>query len=147
MQSKQTAVRVRRYLIALAWVSVVFGEVGGCVAQSSSGQSGSARVAVVDGGLGPCSADFAVTDPAGKPAQDAKVSVRIAYGFMSLHKLDLEVTTNSEGKARFEGLPSAVKRPLEFRAVLGKLEGVAIDDPAKTCKAQHNLVLHQATAQ
>jgi hypothetical protein len=147
MQSEDLAAWSRSLLSGAARAGIILGlALGACMAQSSGGDNSAAKVAVVDGSLGPCSAEFKVTDTAGKPAQDAKISVRIAYGFMSLHKLDLEVTTNSEGKARFEGLPSTVKRPLEFRAVQGKLEGVAVDDPAKTCKAQHDLVLHQATA-
>jgi len=130
----------------------VFGLAAGVCWARSSGQAAgqqdhSAKMAVVDGGLGSCSAEFKVTDSAGKPAPDAKISVRIAYGFMSLRKLDLEVPTNSEGKARFEGLPSSLKRPLEFRAVQGKLEGISIYDPAVTCKVQRDLVLHQPPAE
>ena len=146
MEPRQRAVRSGFYRGRLAWLGLVLSlAIPSQAAQATGGQSSPAKVAVVDGGLGPCSAEFKVTDTAGKPAVDAKISVRIAYGFMSLHKLDLEVSTNSEGRARFEGLPSTVKRPLEFRAVQGKLEGVAIDDPAKTCKAQHDLVLHQTS--
>jgi hypothetical protein len=148
MRSKQLAGRTKSWLRATTCAGVILGlAVSAGVAQSGSEPRSPAKMAVVDGGLGQCSAEFKVTDTAGKPAPDAKISVRVAYGFMSLHKLDLEVTTNSEGRARFEGLPSNLKRPLEFRATQGKLEGVAIYDPAVTCKMQHDLVLHQAKTQ
>ena len=43
----------------------------------------------------------------------ATVHVRIRYGFMSLKRMDLEVGTNSDGKARVEGLPEKA-RPLVY---------------------------------
>ena len=67
--------------------------------------------------------------------------VRIAYGFMSVRKLDLETSTNSEGKVRFEGLPGNLKRALFFRASKDKLEGTAFYDAAKNCAAQHTIVM------
>ena len=51
-------------------------------------------VPVVDGGIGPCTADFTITDTENKPVYAAKVKVRIAYGFASARKLDLEVADN-----------------------------------------------------
>jgi hypothetical protein len=99
-------------------------------------------VPVVDGGAGPCAADFTVTDSAGAPVYDAKVRVHIAYRFMNAHKLDLEVGTNADGKARFEGLPNKLKRGLTFYATHDSQEGSAFDDPATTCKAQLAITLH-----
>src|SRR6266851_4950170 len=93
-------------------------------------------VPVVDGGIGPCSADFTVTDPAGAPVYAAKVKVHIAYGFMSARKLDLELGTNIDGKARFTGLPDRLKHGLYFHAYEGDRSGDAFDDPANTCKGQ-----------
>jgi len=98
-------------------------------------------IPVIDGGIGPCSADFTVNDSNGAPVYDAKIRVHIAYRFMSLHKLDLEVGTNAAGKARFTGLPDKPKQPLLFRATQGEREGSALDDPAKTCKADLMIVL------
>jgi hypothetical protein len=100
-------------------------------------------VPVIDGGIGPCSADFTVTDAAGAPVYDAKVRVHIAYRFMSFHKLDLEVGTNAAGKARFTGLPDKTKQGLLFHASEGSREGSAFDDPAKTCKADLTVVLEK----
>src|SRR3981081_865955 len=66
-------------------------------------------VPVIDGSIGPCSADFTVTDAGGVPVYDAKIRVHIAYGFMNTHKLDLEVGTNIDGKASVTGLPDRIK--------------------------------------
>jgi hypothetical protein len=100
-------------------------------------------IPVVDGGIGPCSADFTVTDAAGAPVYDAKVRVHIAYRFLNAHKLDLEVGTNAAGKARFIGLPNKTKQGLLFHASQGGREASAFDDPAKTCKANLTLALEQ----
>jgi hypothetical protein len=93
-------------------------------------------VPVIDAGLGPCSADFTITDATTAPVYDAKVRVHIAYGFMNLHKLDLEVGTNAAGKARFTGLPDRTKQGLFFRASQGDSQGSAFDDPAKNLQGR-----------
>jgi hypothetical protein len=98
-------------------------------------------IPVIDGAIGPCSADFTVNDASGAPVYAAKISVHIAYGLMNLHKLDLEVGTNAAGKARFTGLPDKPKQGLFFRAFEGDREASAFDDPSKTCKAQFTLAL------
>lgn len=100
-------------------------------------------VPVVDGGAGPCSADFTVNDSAGAPVYAAKVKVHIAYGFMSVRKLDLEVGTNVDGKARFTGLPNRVKRGLNFEASESDQAGVAFVDPSTTCQAQLTITLQK----
>jgi hypothetical protein len=98
-------------------------------------------VTAIDGGIGPCSVDFTVNDSHGAPVYGAKIQVRIAYGLMNLHKLDLEAGTNAAGKARFTGLPDNPKQGLFFRASENNREGSAFDDPAKTCKAELTIVL------
>jgi hypothetical protein len=100
-------------------------------------------VPVVDGGIGTCSADFTVTDANGAPVYAAKIKVHIAYGFMYLHKLDLEVGTNADGKARFTGIPDRVKHGLYFEASEGDRTAEAFDDPATTCKNQFTVVLRK----
>jgi len=97
----------------------------------------------IDGALGPCTADFTITDEAGSTVYLAKITVHIAYGFMSLHKLDLEVSTNIDGKARFTGLPNHLKRGLYFQASEGARTGVAFNDPSVTCKAQLPVTLRK----
>jgi hypothetical protein len=100
-------------------------------------------ISEVDAGLGSCSADFTITDEAAAPVYAAHIRLHIAYGFMSLHKLDLEVGTNADGKARFIGLPENPKQGLFFHASEGDREGSAFDNPAKTCKAQFTVVLRK----
>jgi hypothetical protein len=102
-------------------------------------------VPVIDGALGTCTADFTITSPDNKPIYLAKIKVHIAYGFLSAHKLDLEVSTNVDGKARFTGLPDRVKRGLFFDASEGELTGNAFDDPSKTCQAQFTVTLRKPT--
>jgi hypothetical protein len=100
-------------------------------------------VPVIDGAIGPCSADFTINDSSGAPVYAATISVHIAYGFMYLRKLDLQVGTNASGKARFTGLPDRTKEGLFFRASEGNREGAAFDDPAKTCKADLTIALEK----
>jgi hypothetical protein len=102
-------------------------------------------IPVIDGALGPCTADFTVTGTDNKPIYLAKIKVHIAYGFLSAHKLDLEVSTNVDGKARFTGLPTSVKRGLFFDASEGDRTGNAFDDPSKTCQAQFTVTLRKPT--
>jgi hypothetical protein len=100
-------------------------------------------IPVIDGGVGPCSADFTVSDSAGAPVYAAKVKVHIAYGFMNVRKLDLEIGTNIDGKARFTGLPNRVKDGLYFHGSEGNRTGEAFDDPGNTCKAQFTITLRK----
>lgn|SRR5512140_3539623 len=102
------------------------------------------KPAVVDGGLGRCSLEVTVLGPDSKPVYAASVRVRIAYGFGGFHKLDLEVGTNVEGKARFTGLPSRVRRPpLEFEATKDELSGTLEYNPATECVAAHKIILEK----
>ena len=99
---------------------------------------------VMQAGVGPCTLDLTVTDSEGKPVFSAIISVHMDYGFMGLHKLDLSVYTNHEGKAKFTGLPDRVhKGPLEFRAKKDNAAGVAVYDPAIECSAKHDIVLQK----
>ena len=99
-------------------------------------------VPVIKGDLGPCSADFTVLDSNNKPVYDAKIHVTILYGFMNKRKTDLEIGTNSDGKARIEGLPDKLKKPpLEFRIRGGDLGKTVAQDPATDCHATFNVQL------
>ena len=100
-----------------------------------------AAVPVVKGDLGPCSADFTVTDGDSKPLYDARIHVTIAYGFMSKRKSDLEIGTDSDGKARIEGLPEKVKKILEFKIRHGEKTKSVMHDPANECHASFAVVL------
>jgi hypothetical protein len=108
-------------------------------------QDASKVVPVIDGGIGPCTADFTITDVDGKPLYDAKIKVHIAYRFMNVHKLDLEVGTNVDGKARFTGLPDKIKHGIYFYASHGDFQAEVFDDPASNCKAVFALTLRKQT--
>ncbi len=100
-------------------------------------------IPAVDAGTGPCTADFTITDSDNKPVYAAKVKVHIAYGFGGFHKLDLEVGTNVDGKARITGLPDRLKRGLLFEASERDRTGEAFDDTSKTCQAQFPITLRK----
>jgi len=103
---------------------------------------GPVEVPVINGNLGPCSADFTVTDASSKPIYDAKIHVTILYGFMNKRKQDLEIGTNSDGKARLEGLPDKLKKPpLEFVVRSGDLNKTVPHDPAVDCHANFSVTL------
>ena len=92
--------------------------------------------------MGPCTADFTVVDSSNKPVFDAKVHVKFKYGFMSKKDTDLEVGTNSDGKAHVEGLPSKLKKPpLEYTIQSGGLTQTVTNDPAADCHAIFNVTL------
>jgi hypothetical protein len=99
------------------------------------------QIPVVDGGLGSCRADFTVKDGSGKPIYNAKVHVLIKYGFWSKRKTELEVGTNSDGKARVTGLPNLPKKPLEFSIKSGTVETTVTDDPSNNCNATFDVTL------
>jgi hypothetical protein len=98
----------------------------------------------VDAGLGTCTADFTITDQDGQPVYDAKISVHIAYGFGGWHKLDLQVGTNVDGKAKFTALPNRLRKGgLYFQAWKSGSSGEAFDDPSKSCQAQFPVTLRK----
>jgi hypothetical protein len=101
----------------------------------------SPEVPVVDADLGSCAADFTVKDSSGKPIFNAKVSLTIKYGFWSKRKTQLEVGTNSEGKARVTGLPNLPKKPLEFSIKSGTVSTTVTDDPSTNCNAVFDVTL------
>lgn len=99
-------------------------------------------IPVTDAASGPCSIEFSVTDSDGKPVYAARIDYHAAYGAFGAHKLDMGVYTNAQGKARFTGIPSKVRKPpIEFNAKKDDLVGVATMDPATECQAKHNIVM------
>ena len=119
----------------LIWAMVLFVLCTPVVANNSP------DVPVVDGGIGPCGADFHVTDDAGKSIYNAKIHVTLKYGFFNVRKTELEVGTNSDGKARFTGLPETPKKPLEFEIKSGTISKSVTDDPSTNCSATYDVTL------
>ena len=120
-----------------------------CSAQTNSQDPASAakKVPVIDGGVGPCSLDLTVNTTDSKPVYAAGVKVHIAYGFGGFRKLDLEASTNIDGKVKFVGIPSRVRRPpLEFRASKDQLAGTAKFDPETECHATQAILLEKTEA-
>jgi hypothetical protein len=101
-------------------------------------------VPAVDGGIGPCSLEFTVKDEAGAPVYDSKIRVHIPCGHF--HKLDLEVGTNADGKARFTGLPNRAKQPWQFWVSKEDREGSAVFDPAQGCRAERAITISKTAA-
>jgi hypothetical protein len=99
------------------------------------------EVPTVDAGIGSCRADFSVKDGDGKPLYDAKINITIKYGFMNLRKAQLETPTNTNGQARFTGLPNFSKKPLQFVITSGTVTKTETDDPASNCNAVFNVTL------
>lgn len=103
---------------------------------------GVTEVPVLKAGMGPCTADFTVTNSTKKPIYDAKIHIAIAYGFMSKRKQDLEIGTNSDGKARFEGLPDKLKKkPVEFQVRSDQETKSVPYDPQVDCHPKFNVIV------
>ena len=104
-------------------------------------------VPVTDAGSGPCSVGLSVTGTDSKPVFAARIDYHAEYGFMGAHKLDMGVYTNSQGKAKFTGIPAKVRKPpIEFRATKDNLVGIATMDPATECQAKHDIMLDKPKA-
>jgi hypothetical protein len=98
------------------------------------------ELATISARLGLCTADFTVTDADGKPVYAATVHVRIRYGFLGLKRMDLEVGTNSDGKARVEGLPLGGRR-LVYDITKTDKKTTVEQDLTTTCHATYTVSL------
>ncbi|MCL5005321.1 MAG: hypothetical protein M1404_02205 [Acidobacteria bacterium] len=99
-------------------------------------------VPVVNANLGPCTVDFTVSQSLNHPIFNAQISVRIAYGFLGMKKMNLQIGTNSEGKARFEGLPTNVHNPpLTFVVKYNGMTKSVHYWPAVRCHAQYAVIM------
>lgn len=103
--------------------------------------AGKEGVPTVDGEAGPCSVEFMVIDANGGRVYAANIQVHIDYGLFGVRKLDLQVGTNSDGLARFTGLPDSTDGVLYFEAFTDELKGVAVADPTEDCHAQHDIYM------
>jgi hypothetical protein len=88
---------------------------------------------------GDCSADFVVRQD-GQPVYNATVHVRVRYGAFSLKRSDLEIGTNSDGKARIEGLP-AKARPLAYDVHRDDRKASVEQDVTNMCHAMFDVAL------
>lgn len=103
----------------------------------------SVPVPQVNANLGPCTVDFTVSEKADQPLYNAEISVKIAYGFMGMKKMDLKVGTNNEGKARFVGLPEKVHNPpLAFVVNSKGLTKTVNYWPSVKCQARYAVIMN-----
>ncbi len=113
-----------------------------CQAQTTAPVD-SKTVPVIDGGIGPCSADFTVIDNAGAPIYAANIRSTSPTDSCTSTSWTCKSAPTPAGKARFTGLPDRTKQGLFFRASEGGREGSAFVDPAKTCKADLTITLEK----
>jgi hypothetical protein len=98
------------------------------------------EVPVLNAGLGSCSTTFTVKSADGTPAYGAAVRVKMRYGLMGLKRMDLELSTNSDGKAAVRGLPSKAK-PLAYEIFKGNQRATVEQDLAKNCQSAFDVSL------
>lgn len=110
-------------------------------AQTQKNSATTPPVPKIDGGVGVCTANFTVRDGQNKPIYNAQISVQLRYGFMNMRKTDLQIGTDSNGKANFTGLPNFPKKPLAFHIKSGTVSKTVTDDPNSDCVATYNVVL------
>lgn len=108
--------------------------VAAIVATQQPSESPKPEQVVLKAGLGPCSAEFLVKDASGNPAYGAVIHTRLRYGFMNVKRMDLEVSTDSDGKARVEGLPTRAK-PVVYDIDLKGRKGKAEQNLTSSCQA------------
>jgi hypothetical protein len=97
-------------------------------------------VAVISARLGPCAADFTVTDADGTGIYAATIHVRIRYGFLGIKRMDLEVGTNGDGRARVEGLPDDA-RPLTYDVTKDDKKATVQQDLSTNCEMKYDVSL------
>lgn len=108
--------------------------------QQPAAETPKPELALISARLGPCAADFTVKDADGKPVYAATIHVRVRYGFLSLKRMDLEVGTNSDGKARVEGLPGKTK-PLTYDISRADKKAAVEQDLSTSCNATYDVSL------
>ncbi len=113
-----------------------------CGASTQSPSATPADVPSVSASMGPCTADFIVNDASNKPVFDAKIHTIVKYGFMSKRDTELEIGTDSNGRARIEGLPDKLKKPpMEFTISKGDANQSVTNDPAANCHPTFTVTL------
>jgi hypothetical protein len=90
--------------------------------------------------LGTCSADFTVKDAQGKPVYHAIIRVSVRYGPLNVKRMDLEVGTDTNGKARLGTLPDKAK-PMTYEITLGDKKTTVEQVVAKTCHGMFDVLL------
>ena len=104
-------------------------------------------IPTVDAGRGSCSVDFRVTDSNKQPIYHATVYVKIKYGFLGLRRMELQVDTNADGRARVTGLSFKTrKEPLSFRIWYREAAKTVLHYPAVDCNKHYDVTLDTKAA-
>ncbi len=103
-------------------------------------------VPTVDGESGGCSVDLTAVNASGRPVAGAQIEVEVYYGFLGVRRLDLQVGTDSHGRARFAGLPDNADGVLYFQGTKDRLFGVAVHYLAAACHGRHYIYLGKPPA-
>ena len=98
-------------------------------------------IPVEDAEAGPCSVEITVTDLAAKPVDSAAIRVHISWGTLGVRKTELEIRTDTSGRAKFVGLPQESDQVLYIRATKGRTIGNALISPTKNCDAKCLIIL------
>lgn len=125
-------------MMAIVLAATVLAAQAGTAATSAGVPT--SEVPVLKAGIADCSAEFTVRDEAAKPVYAAIVHVRVRYGLWSVKRSDLEVGTNSDGRARIEGLPRKA-RPLVYDVSKDNRRATVEQDVATTCRATFDVVV------
>jgi hypothetical protein len=145
MEFSNRASRVTIAASSIRMKSVAFGMLAACilcVAGFPALAGSPTDVPSINANIGPCTADFLVVDAANKPVFDAKIHVKVNYGFMGKRNTDLQIGTNNDGKAHLEGLPDKVKNPpLNYTIQSGDLTKSVTNDPAADCHPYFNVTM------
>jgi hypothetical protein len=120
---------------------LMFGVAGSAQQQPTADTKTEAKVPVISGDLGDCTAVIRVTNVKMKPMYNAKISVDIKYGFAGWHHTTLEIYTNVDGKARFEGLPRKSRGPLSFTVDYKGRATAVIVEPRDNCHGSYTAIL------
>jgi hypothetical protein len=97
-------------------------------------------VPVLNARLGGCAAEFTVKNAEGMPVYLALIHVNVRYGTMNLKRMDLEVGTNSEGKARIKGLPDKAKL-MTYDIQKDDKKTTVDQDVAKACEGKFEVTI------
>ena len=129
-----------RQAVCLAALMAVFSSCPLLCAPTLPQAAAKSQSAVVDGGSGPCTADFLVTDSNGKGIFGAKIDAQIRFGFGGFHKLGITITTDAQGKAHVQGLPDKVKGATEFKVSFGGQTKSFSFDPIAECHPSNPVI-------
>jgi hypothetical protein len=131
--------KLKGVLAGVLVVGLALAGTTGLIYQTQAADQPKPEVPALKAGLGTCAVDFVVKDGDGKPVYQATIHSKIRYGALSVKRMDVEISTNDEGKARIEGLK--IKHDGTYNSGGYVRQGVTpTDDPLTSPGAVHPLV-------